>query len=192
MGADGADVVHLPWPRLVAVGAGSERTDRTNVDAHPALFAIKVVVLIGSDDRTDAAILHAQRPDVHAFAAHANAAITKDAARAIKVDHGRPLLLLFVVLRLHEFRFGGAVGERHVLQFALAARVADGAIERMVSEQQLDHCLASLAHFVAIGRDNHSFGDDGGARGLELRHLLDLHDAHAASALQREARVIAE
>jgi len=65
-----------------------------------------------------------KREDVHAFAAHANAAITKDAARTIEENHWRPLLLVLMVLGLHEFRLGGAVGKRHVLQFALTAGIA--------------------------------------------------------------------
>ena len=46
--------------------------------------------------------------------------------------------------------------------------------------------------FVAVGGDDHAFADHRGAGGLQLGHLLDLHQAHAASALQREIRVIAE
>ena len=190
--ADGADVLHLPRAGLVAIGAGSKRADRANVDAHAALFALEMVFLIGSDDGTDAAILNAQSPDVHALAADAHAAITKDAAWPVEVNHRRPLLLFFMILGLDIFRFGGAVGERHVLQFALAACVADRAIERMVAEQQLDHGFASLADLVAVGGDDHAFADDGSAGGLELGHLLDFDDAHAACALQREARVITE
>src|ERR1035438_7465398 len=110
--ADCGYVVHLPRPRLVAVSARRERPDRTDVDTHAALFTLEVIVLVGRDDRTDAAILYAQGPHVHALAAHANAAITKDASRPVKVHHRRPLLLLAMVLGLREFRF--QIGRAHV------------------------------------------------------------------------------
>src|SRR5579875_3150056 len=77
VGADGGDVVHLPWPRLVPIGTGGERADRADVDAHAALFALEVVRLVGRDHRTRAAILNAQRPYVHAFAAHPHAAVAE-------------------------------------------------------------------------------------------------------------------
>ncbi len=138
------------------------------------------------------AVLNAQRPDIHAFAANPNAAVAQDAARAVEVHHRRPLLLVAVVLHVHELRFGRAVLEGHVLQFALAAGVAHRAVQRMVGEQQLEHRLARLLDLVALGSDHHAFGDRRGARGLQLGHLLDFHQAHAAGALQRQSRVIAE
>src|ERR1700674_4151127 len=32
------NVLHFPWPRLVAVGAAGKRADGTNIDAHAAFF----------------------------------------------------------------------------------------------------------------------------------------------------------
>ena len=192
MRADGAHVLHLPRPRLVAIRARGERADRADVDAHAALFALQMIFFIRSNDRTHAAVLHAERPHVHALAAYAHAAIAKNAARPVEEHHRRPLLLFLVVLRLHELRFGGAVGERHVLQFALAARIAHRTIQRMVAQQQFQHRLARLLDLVAVGGDDHALADHRRARGLQLGHLLDLHQAHAASALQREVGVIAE
>ena len=139
-----------------------------------------------------AAVLNPQRPDIHAFAANANAAIAEDATRTVEVHHRRPLLLVAVVLHVHELRFGRAVLEGHVLQFAFAAGIAHRAVERMVGEHQLEHGLARLFDLVALGGDHHALGDRRGARGLQLGHLLDFHQAHAAGALQRQAGVIAE
>ena len=42
-----------------------------------------------------------------------------------------------------------AVGHRLVLQVALAALVADRAVERMVDEQELHHPFARLLHHLA-------------------------------------------
>src|SRR5581483_4566599 len=192
MHARRADVLHLPGARLVAISARGERADRADIDAHAALFAFQVVALVGRDDGGGAAVLHAERPHVHGLAADAHAAVAEDAARPVEEDHRRPLLLFFVELGFHEARFGGAVAEGHVLQFALAAGVADGAVERMVAEQKLERGLARLADFFAGGGDDHAVGDGDGAGRLHLRHLLDLDQAHAAGGLERETRVIAE
>src|SRR5271169_1370770 len=100
---------HLPGTRLVAIRSGSQRADRADVDAHPALFALQMIFLVGRDDGARAAVLDAQCPDIHAFTADADTAIAEDAAWAVEVHHGRPLLLLAMVLHVHELRFGGAV-----------------------------------------------------------------------------------
>jgi len=62
----------------------------------------------------------------------------------------------------------------------------------MITQQQLDHALASLPDLIAVGRDNHSIGDTRSAGGLQLRHLLHADQTHATRALKRQIRVIAE
>ena len=114
---------------------------------------------VGRDDGAGAAILDAEREDVHAFAAHADAAVAKNAARAIEEDDGGPLLLFAVVLGLGVEAVGRAVLEGHVLQLALAAGVADGAVERMVAEQELEGGFAGLGDLGRFGGDDHAFGD---------------------------------
>src|SRR5579872_1944850 len=128
MGACGADVVHLPRPRLVTIGTGGQRPDRADVDAHAAFFALKMILLIGDNRRNCAPIIDTERPNVHSLAAHAHAAVTQNASWPIKVNYRRPLLFITVLLEFDELRFRSAVRERHVLQFALAARVAHWAI----------------------------------------------------------------
>ena len=147
---------------------------------------------VRSDDGRGAAILDAESEDVHAFAAHAHAAVAEDAARTVEVDNWGPLLLFAVVLRLRVEAVGCAVLEGHVLQLALAASVADGAVERVIAEEHLQSGFAGLGNLRSLGRDDHAFGDRCGARGLELRHLFDADDAHAAGGLQRETRVVAK
>src|SRR5215471_12155365 len=132
---------HLPRPRLIAVGAGGQCAHRANINAHSTLFALQMVLAIGCDGGSDAAVLHAQRPNVHGLAADAHAAIAENAARAIEENYGRPLLLLAMLLELHVARFGGAVSEGHVLELTLTAGIAYRAIERMIAEQQLQHGL---------------------------------------------------
>ncbi len=88
--------------------------------------------------------------------------------------------------------FAGAVLEGHVLQFALAAGIADGAVERMVAEEQFDGGLARLRDLRRFGDEDLAFGDGGGAGGLQLGNFFLAHDAHAAGGLQREAGIVAE
>src|SRR5258708_144272 len=129
-------MLHLPRTRLISIRAGGERPDRANVDAHAALFALQMIFSIGRDDGTHSAVLHAQGPNVHTLATHAHTAVAQNTARTIEEYDGRPLLFILMVLRLHELRFSSAVGESHVLQFALAARIAHRAIQRSISAKQ--------------------------------------------------------
>ena len=70
--------------------------------------------------------------------------------------------------------------------------IAHRAIQRMIAQQQFHHALARLLDLVAVSDYNHAFAYDRGAGSLQLGHLLDFHQAHAARALQRKIRVIAK
>ena len=113
--ANCGNVVHLPRPRLVAIAAAGQSAHRADVDAHAALFAVQMVASVGRNCRMNAAVLHPQRPHVHAFAAHTDAAIAENAPRSIKIDGGRPLLLFAMVFGLGVEALAGAVLEGHVL-----------------------------------------------------------------------------
>ena len=190
--ADGADVGHLPGPRLVAVDAAGQRADRTDVDAGAALVALQVVALVGSDFGDHAAVDHAERADAQAFVADAHAAEAEDAARRIEKHDGRKLFFRSVDLLFGVAALAGAVAEDHVLQFALAALVAYRAIERMVGQQEFQGVLAGLRHLRGFGPHDHAFGDGESASRHQLGHLLHFDEAHAAGGLQSESFVIAE
>ena len=198
--ADRRDVIHLPGPGLVAIGTGGQRADRANIDTHAALFAVQARQVVrrklggnvGSNDGSGSAVLDAKCEHVHAFAAHAHAAVAKNAAWAIKEDDRGPLLLFAMVLGLGVEAFPGAVLVGHVLQLALAAGVAHGAVKRVIAEQKFERGLAGLRDLGRFGLHNHARGDRGGAGGLQLGQLFDPHDAHAAGSLQREAGVVAK
>src|SRR5262249_36619040 len=84
--ANRRDVLHLPWARLVAIGSAGESADGADIDAHPAFFAFKVIVLVGDDDRLCASLAHAQGFDVHAFVTHADTAKAEYASRGVVID----------------------------------------------------------------------------------------------------------
>src|SRR5262249_25128959 len=161
------------------------------IDAHAALVALEVVALIRGDLGVGATVDYSQGADVHAFPADAHAAEAQNATRAIEVDHGRPLLLVDVLLHFDEAAFARAVAEHHVLQFALAALVAHRAIEGMVGEQEFESTFARGGHHRAFGPHYHIFSHRQRAGCEELGRPFDLDDAHAASGLEREAVVVA-
>ena len=82
---------------------------------------------------------------------------------------------------------------RHLLLgCAAAALIADGAVERVVRQDEFED---GLVRFVDDGRgraDDHALGHRRAAGGLQLRHLLDLDEAHAAVGVRREFRVVTE
>ena len=89
----------------------------------------------------------------------------------------------------------GAVAEGQVLERALAALVADRAVERVVDEDELERRVLALGRLRRglRGPDDHPVLRGQRAAGLELRHALDLDEAHAAGADGRaEPRLVAE
>ena len=170
MRADGGDVVHLPRAGLVAIGAGGQRADRADVDAHAALFAVQVIARCWARSRwSHGAVLDAQRPDVHAFAAHAHAAVAEDAARPVKEDHGRPLLLFAMLLDLDVLRVSAAP----YLKVMSCSSHSPPASQTGQSSGWLPSTSSSMALRACsisarLGRDDHAFGDRSGAGGLQL------------------------
>jgi len=82
---------------------------------------------------------------------------------------------------------------RDVLERALAAAVADRAVERVVDEQELDDALLRIADARRLRVHDHPVLDRGRAAGLKLRDPLDLDEAHAAGADRvAELRLVAE
>ena len=84
------------------------------------------------------------------------------------------------------------VGHRLVLQIALAALVADRAIERMIDQQELHHPLLRLDRLWRFGVNHHAVGRRHRAGGDRLWRFLDLDQTHPAVAGDREALVVAE
>ncbi len=79
----------------------------------------------------------------------ARAAVAEDAALAVERDQRRDRdRLLERPLRECHPRVPGPVAERQVLQRALAALVADGAVERMVDEDELERAVLRLARHL--------------------------------------------
>src|SRR3546814_19014205 len=104
------------------------------------------------------------------------AALADDAALAVEQDLGRDVDRLGK-RPLHatvgrEAGLGTPVGHRLVLQGALAAFVADRAVERVVDQQELHHPLLRLVGDRGgdLSVDHHAVGHGQGAGGLRLGH----------------------
>src|SRR5260370_38848543 len=113
-----------------------------------------MILSIGDDHRLRTALAHAERLNVHALIAHAYAAETQNAARRVVIDRFGPFMFGLVAFFLGEAAFVGAVGKTHVLQFAFAALVAYGAIERLVGWRESEHVLAGMRNlYVAVANN---------------------------------------
>ncbi len=147
---------------------------------------------VGHNLRRGASITDAESAYAQSFAADSHAAITKDTARCIVENNGRPLLLVDVNLLLAEPALPCPIAENHVLQLALAPFVANGTIQRMIRQQEFQRALARLPNLRRIRVDHHTLRDGQCACDLQLRRLLYFHQAHAAGGLKRETVVIAK
>src|SRR5260370_30552418 len=121
MRANGGNVLHFPWARFVAIGAAGERADRTDVDAHAALFALEMIFAVGDNYAVGAAHAHTERFDVHAFVANPDAAEAENAARGVVVNELGPFFFRAVNFFLDEAAGISPSAENHALQCALCA-----------------------------------------------------------------------
>ena len=138
-------LVEVPRPGLEAVGRRGERADRADLHGVAAEVAGERVVGEGVDLRLVAAVLEVDERVAGHVLGEAGAAVAEDAALAVEghevADRDR---LLEVALLLDEPALARAVGHRLVLERALAALVAHGAVERVVDEQELEHAVLGL------------------------------------------------
>lgn len=88
------------------------------------------------------------------------------------------------------------------MEWALAASVADGAVERVVDEEELENTFSILSECLAVGVDYESFATGKGASGGRLRHHANgavlgifhpgFHEAHSAHPDWLHSWVVAE
>ena len=194
--ADRRHVLDLPRPRLEAVARREQRADRAELgDVAGERRAVRVVAE-GRDQRLRAAVDGHELAVLGHVRGEAGAAVAEDAALAVERDRGRDRdRLLEGPLREGHPRLPRPVAEGQVLQRALAALVADRAVERVVDEDELERALLAVGGLLRRGRGlhHHPVLRRHRAAGLELRHPLDLDEAHAAGADGRaEPGLVAE
>jgi len=183
---------HFPGTRLEAERPRSERTDRAHIDNVTGQFGFDVVLDIGADLDVFAATHAAHLLVTGHVLQEAYAAGAVYAARHVRGDQRAEVLVLHHAFLFGETRHAAAVLQRQVLQLALAALVADRAIQRVVDEQKLHHRALRRLGVVGTGVDLHAVHDRGGAGRQRLGCLLDFHHAHAAVGGDRQFLVVAE
>src|SRR5204862_6370686 len=130
--ADGARSLDVPRARAEPVRARGERADRAQLDDVAAERADVRMPVEGADERVRAALEQDQLVVLGDLLREAHAAVAEDAALTVDRDQRRELeRLLEVALGLDEARRAWAPAVRDVLQRALTALVADGAVERV-------------------------------------------------------------
>ncbi len=117
-----------------------------------------------------------------------------------RLDQRADIFVLDRALVFLEARVVDAISHGLVLQIALAALIADRAIQRMVDQQEFHHAFARLAHHRRLGVEDlrravlvrRQIAHAHGAGRHRLRHPDDLDQAHAAIAGDRQPLVVAE
>ena len=183
----------FPGAGAVAEGLAGERADRTDVDHVARQFAVDGAAGQRGDLAVLAAVDHAELHDPGHFLAEAHAARAVDAAgHLLHADQRADVLVEDDALVLGVARGRLAVAHGEVLQLAFAALVADGAVQRVVDEQELHHRLLRLHRLVAFAAYHHAVGRRRGAGRHGLGHLLDVDQAHAAVGRDAQFLVVAE
>jgi hypothetical protein len=183
---------------VIGAGEGTHRADLDGVAGEVGLEGLLLVdadllqrtALDQRDERVTGDLLGEPRA---AGAQHAALTIEQHLRRDVDRLGEGPLDAL-------EAALAAAVGHRLVLQRALAALVADRAVERVVDQQELHDPLLGLVGDLAgdLGVDDHALGDRQGAGGLRLGEaaavagVRHLHEALPAGADRRQQRVVAE
>ena len=193
-------LVELPRTRRESIRLRGERPDGAEIDHVALQLRGHRLFEIGRDLHVLAAADGAELGHAGNFAGEADAARAVDAARHDRLDQRADIFLLDRALVLGVARGVHAIGHGLVLQIALAALVADRAIERMIDQQELHHAFARLAHHGCAGIEHlrravfigRQVLDGHGAGGLRLRHADDFDQAHAAIAGDRQPLVEAE
>lgn len=94
------------------------------------------------------------------------------------------------VLVLHHSAFSVAVDNRDVLQVALSALIADGAVERMVGQDHFHRGSSSEPCFLGLSFHLEIGSHVGGACGDGFGRPFDFDEAH--SAVSRDAKTLME
>ena len=120
---------------------GGQRADRAEVDDIALQFRGQRLLEIGRDLHVLAAADRAEFRNARDFGREADAARAMDAAVHRGLDERADIFVLDRALVLAVARGVDAIGHRLILQVALAALIADRAIERMVDQQEFHHAL---------------------------------------------------
>ena len=129
----------FPGTRLEPERLVGQRANRADINDVAAEFGLDRLADVGPDLGVFAAANAAKLTGAGNFTHEAHAARAMDAAGHVGRDQRPDVLVGNNTLALDKPRHRTPVAHGDVLQFALAALVADGAIERMIDQQELHH-----------------------------------------------------
>ena len=183
----------LPGAGVVTERLAGQGTDRADVDHVARQLGVDRLAQEGFDLGMLATVGHAQLHGTRHFLTKAHATCAMDAAAHLfHGDQRADFLVKDHALFFFVTRLRAAVTHGQVLQLALTALVADGAIERVVDQQKLHDRLLRRNGFVALGAHDHALRHRRGAGGHGLGGFFDLDQAHAAVGRDGEFLVVAE
>ena len=189
--ADGVGSLQHPGPVFIHGQPAGNGSDRADLHAASAELAVQRVWAEVLDFRHGAATGRCQCLDVHHFIAVSDAAETLHAAIHLGLDQRTEILLGKHALGFNE-PAGGRVLMGKILKVAFPALIADRAIKRMVGEDKFEYRSMGIVDHARGGAHTHALVDRSAAGGLELRHLFDFDQAHAAVGVRFELGVVAE
>src|SRR5690606_13887252 len=182
----GADLDQLAGP-----GA-----DRTAVGHAARRLRGQRLAVIGADLQALATVHATQLVRAGDLAGETHAAGAMDAAGHLGRHQRTDVFVRHHALALDEAADRAAVTQRQVLQLALAALVADRAVQRMVDQQELEHVALRVEGLLVTGEDLHAVHDRRGTGRRRLRRRapahFGVHQAHAAVGGDRQLVVVAE
>ena len=91
-----------------------------------------------------------------------------------------------------ETRMVEPVGHRLVLKIALAALIADRAVQRMIDQQEFHYTVTGILDRLGIGLNDHAVADGHRTGSDRFRRTLHFHETHAAVTGNRKPLVVAE
>ena len=193
--ADRRRALNLPGAEGKARHAVGQRTHRAEVDDVAARLGIHRLAVLNVDDRRPAALKERQLRAVLPLLQVADAAPAEHAALLVEHDGIRDHVVLFLLpLGFDQLADAGAKAHGLVLQGALTALVADGAIQRVVEQQKGQVRLLHILHRLRVGLDHHIRGHRHRAGRLQHHPTRagDFHQAHAAAGHRVELGVAAK
>jgi len=190
---DRLGLAQLPGAVIVLPRPVRQGADGAQVVDVARQFAVDGLFQIGRDLGVLAARDHADVGNAGHLGDEPHAAGALDAPRHEGLDGRAHVLFFDRPLVLGVAGAVAAIAHGLVLQVALAALVADRAVQRVVDEQELHHPFARLLHHRRVGEDLLPLGGRQGAGRLRLgRPGLHLDQTHAAVAGDRQTLVVAE
>lgn len=172
---DGVLGEQLVGPRGVGEGAVVECSHWADISQVAAQFRVQHLLDVGVDLGGPASSRGAQVVEASDFLCEPDAAGAVDAPVHVGDDERSYVLVLHCPLVLVVPAGLVAVEVGVVLQVALSSLIADGAVEGVVSQQELHDSSACEAGYFGVGLDLHGGGDLRAAGGDGLGGLLYLH-----------------